>query len=344
MMRNKILTLFRNNVPYIKELRQLSGSVTASILMQQLDYWFEKKPGGFYKFLEPCENNELYKTGDSWTEELGFSKAEFKTAFEKIGVAYKSKNEFKKAMEKGDPFQGKFYCCYVDKMKYITVYYRNHDLLDLELEKLLSPVSEESSSTVNEESLFTEIKKVDLRENEVKAKETKGQNEIPVNQESSLTVSKESCFRYNRDYNTEKETTVRDEKKSSDSKNKKTKKEDYRRHSQNDNFQVKEIEKVWREKGLEDFEYPPTELINRAIREFGLIKIIEAIERISNSSFMREKTTINKFFKQEENFKQIRFSLEGEYDDRKPEEIARSSEYTPEDLEYTFGMEEEWPN
>ena len=73
-MRNKILTLFRNNVPYIKELRQLSGSVTASILMQQLDYWFEKKPGGFYKFLEPCENNELYKTGDSWTEELGFSK------------------------------------------------------------------------------------------------------------------------------------------------------------------------------------------------------------------------------------------------------------------------------
>ena len=56
MMRNKILTLFRNNVPYIKELRQLSGSVTASILMQQLDYWFEKKPNGFYKFLEPCKN------------------------------------------------------------------------------------------------------------------------------------------------------------------------------------------------------------------------------------------------------------------------------------------------
>lgn len=159
-MRNKILTLFRHNVPYIKELRVLSGSVTASILMQQLDYWFEKKPGGFYKFLEPCENNELYKTGDSWTEELGFSKYEFKSAFEKIGVAYKSKNEFKKAMKKGDPFQGKFYCCYVDKMKYITVYYRNHDLLDLELEKLLSPVSEESSFTVNEETLFTEIKKL----------------------------------------------------------------------------------------------------------------------------------------------------------------------------------------
>ncbi len=46
-MKNKILTLFRNNIPYIKELRMLSGSVTASILMQQLDYWFEKSPNGF---------------------------------------------------------------------------------------------------------------------------------------------------------------------------------------------------------------------------------------------------------------------------------------------------------
>lgn len=343
-MRNKILTLFRNNVPYIKELRQLSGSVTASILMQQLDYWFEKKPGGFYKFLEPCENNEYYKKGDSWTEELGFSKSEFKTAFEKIGISYKSKNEFKKAMEKGDPFQGKFYCCYVDKMKYITVYYRNHDLLDSELEKLLSPVSEESSFTVNEESLFTEIKKVDLRENEVKANKTKGQDEILVNKESSSTVSKESYFRYNRDYNTEKETTVRDEKKSSDFEKEKIKKEDYRRHSQNENIYVKDVERTWREKGLKDFEYPPTELINKAINEFGLIKIIEAIERISKSSYMKEKTTINKFFKQEENFKQIRFSLEGEYDDRKPEEIPKSSGYTLEDLEYTFRKEEEWPN
>ena len=344
MMRNKILTLFRNNVPYIKELRQLSGSVTASILMQQLDYWFEKKPGGFYKFLEPCENNELYKTGDSWPEELGFSKYEFKTAFEKIGVAYKSKNEFKKAMEKGDPFQGKFYCCYVDKMKYITVYYRNHELLDLELEKLLSPVSEESSFTVNEESLFTEIKKVDLRENEFKARNLKGQDKIPVNQESSSTVSKETCFRYNRDYNTENKTTVRDEKKSSDSKNGKIKKEDYRRHSQKDNTYVKDIEQIWLENGLKEFEYAPVNSINIAIKEFKLPKIIEAIERISKSSFMREKTTINKFFNQKNDFEQIRFTLDGEYDDRKPEEIPRSSEYTLEDLEYTFGMEEEWPN
>ena len=343
-MRNKILTLFRNNIPYIKELRQLSGSVTASILMQQLDYWFEKKPGGFYKFLEPCENNELYKTGDSWTEELGFSKAEFKTAFEKIGVAYKSKNEFKKAMEKGDVFQGKFYCCYVDKMKYITVYYRNHDLLDLELEKLLSPVSEESSFTVNEESLFTEIKKVDLRENEVKAKEIKGENGIPVNQESSLTVSKESCFRYNRDYNTEKETTVRGGTKSSNSKNRKIKKEDYRRHIQNENIQTKEIEMSWQECGMPEYKYAPVEDINEAIRQYGLAEIVEAIHRISKNSYMKKITNIDVFFSKNKDFERIRKTINGSYDEFKPEEIPRSSEYTPEDLEFTFAREEEWPN
>ena len=344
MMRNKILTLFRNNVPYIKELRQLSGSVTASILMQQLDYWFEKKPGGFYKFLEPCENNELYKTGDSWTEELGFSKYEFKTAFEKIGVAYKSKNEFKKAMEKGDPFQGKFYCCYVDKMKYITVYYRNHELLDLELEKLLSPVSEESSFTVNEESLFTEIKKVDLRENDVKAKEIKGQNEIPVNQESSLTVSKESCLRYNREYNTEKETTVRNEKKSSDFEAEKIKKEDYRRHSQNENIYVKDVERTWKECELQEYKYAPVEGINKAIERYGIGEIIQAIQRISKSTHMKKITNIDSFFNKNTDFEQIRKTINGSYDDRKSEEISRSTEYTEEDLEYAFKQEEEWPN
>ena len=315
-MRNKILTLFRNNVPYIKELRQLSGSVTASILMQQLDYWFEKKPGGFYKFLEPCENNELYKTGDSWTEELGFSKYEFKTAFEKIGVSYKSKNEFKKAMEKGDPFQGKFYCCYVDKMKYITVYYRNHELLDLELDKLLNSVSEESSFTVSEETLFREIKKVDLRENEVKAMNLKGENTIPVNEESRFTVSEETCFRYNRDYNTEKETTVRDEKKSSDSKNEKTKKEDYRRHSQNENIRTKEVEQAWKECGLAEYKYTPVENMNIAIKTFGLVEVVKAIQRISKSSLMKTKTNIDSFFNKNNDFEQIRKTLNSSYDDR----------------------------
>ena len=312
MMRNKILTLFRNNVPYIKELRQLSGSVTASILMQQLDYWFEKKPGGFYKFLEPCENNELYKTGDSWTEELGFSKYEFKTAFEKIGVAYKSKNEFKKAMEKGDPFQGKFYCCYVDKMKYITVYYRNHELLDFELNKLVSSVDEDSSFTVYEESLFTYINNVDLRESESKDLETLDQSPITVNEESSYPYMNNVHLDIT-ETTTERETTDRE-------------KDDYRKKSQNTNYQVKEIEQIWREKALKDFEYTPVEAVNEAIKEFGIGKIVQAIDRISKSEFMKERTTINKFFNMGKDFQQIRYTLDGEYDNLKKEsKVAESN-------------------
>lgn len=44
-MQNYILSNIRTCIPYIKELRNIAGSVTASILMQQLDYilFFIKK-------------------------------------------------------------------------------------------------------------------------------------------------------------------------------------------------------------------------------------------------------------------------------------------------------------
>lgn len=133
-------------------------------------------------------------------------------------------------------------------------------------------------------------------------------------------------------------------KNSSHKKEKEKNNEESRRHDEKDNIYVKEVERIWLENGLKEFEYTPVNSINIAIKEFSLIKIIKAIERISKSSYMREKTTINRFFNYKNNFEQIRFSLDGEYDDYKPEEIPKSSEYTLEDLEYTFGMEEEWAN
>src|SRR5438045_500336 len=108
-MRNKILSITRSSIPYVKELRRLPyvKSLAACVLMQQLDYWFEKYPQGFYKFLESCPDQYAYKQGDSWTEELGISADEFRTAFDQIGVRYKSKKEFDAAADK---FQGKYYC------------------------------------------------------------------------------------------------------------------------------------------------------------------------------------------------------------------------------------------
>ncbi|MDT5061494.1 MAG: hypothetical protein QOH63_1953 [Acidobacteriota bacterium] len=171
-MKNKILQITRDSIPYVKSLRALAGSVTGCILMQQLDYWFAKHPEGFFKFLEPCPNSPHYKEGDSWTEEIGFSTAEFRTAFDSIGVRYTSKKQYDEALASNVLFEvnelgevkQKFYCSYHDKIKGITLYFRNHELVDAELDKLQLPEIKKSnirksttSIYVNEESQSTEM-------------------------------------------------------------------------------------------------------------------------------------------------------------------------------------------
>src|SRR5574342_631762 len=81
--RRRMFGFFKRSIPYFKDLRKITGSVTASILMSQLEYWFEEKPDGFYKFLQSPEGGHPnYKPGDSWCEELAFSKEEFRNAFD----------------------------------------------------------------------------------------------------------------------------------------------------------------------------------------------------------------------------------------------------------------------
>lgn len=180
MMRNRILQITRNMIPYVKELNSVSGNILSSILMQQLDYWFERHPDGFWKFLEASPNHERYKLGDSWLEETGMSVAEFRTAFDKIGHRYKSKSEFDKSEDK---FHGRYYASYVDKRSNLTHYVRNHALVDQKLDELIwrnspkptgsgnsntpqvidnkadvdttSTVNRQSASTVNAQTLST---------------------------------------------------------------------------------------------------------------------------------------------------------------------------------------------
>ncbi len=52
-------------VKYHPEIQQALGSEKAAILMDRLEYWFQIKPEGFYKFYEPCKH-PLYRPGDSW--------------------------------------------------------------------------------------------------------------------------------------------------------------------------------------------------------------------------------------------------------------------------------------
>lgn len=139
-MRNRILYLTRNTIPYVKELQPLAYSVAGCILMQQLDYWFERYPDGFYKFMEPSEHPR-YKAGESWCEELGMSADEFRTAFDKIGTRHKSKSLFEQAEDK---FQGKFYCSYLDRRTNLTYYFRNHPHLDKALDALITTTNSDA--------------------------------------------------------------------------------------------------------------------------------------------------------------------------------------------------------
>lgn len=130
-MKPSILAAFTEAVPYIPGLRQLTGSVVSAILMMQLEYRFAKYPEGFYKFLEPPQNgHQDYKPGDSWVEELAFSKEEFRTAFDKIGVRYSSKTQYNEAKSSGSEFGDSYYCSYVDRQSGLTFYFRNHSKVD----------------------------------------------------------------------------------------------------------------------------------------------------------------------------------------------------------------------
>ena len=141
-MRNRALALAARPIPYIKELREITGGVTSAILMQQLDHWFNTYPDGFYKFMSPC-GNTLCKDGESWTEELGFSEEEFRTAFDRIGVRHGSKKAFDGAE---NPFryvagarqEERFYASYHDKIRGLTWYFRNHELVDAKIDEVMS--------------------------------------------------------------------------------------------------------------------------------------------------------------------------------------------------------------
>ncbi|MGV0954484.1 MAG: hypothetical protein ACOYBR_09250 [Fluviibacter sp.] len=212
-MKNRILHLTRNTIPYVKELHPIAGGVLGCLVMQQLDYWFEGHPEGYYKFLMPSDH-PAYKIGDSWTEELGMSKDEFRTAFDKIGIRYKSKSEFEQAPDK---FQGKFYCSFVDRRSNLTYYFRNHDLVDAALDELLSKPAQKqakqgSHSTGNPhcDGEFTVKRESRFTGNQESRFTGSWDSQSTGNEDSRLTVNRETPPPLYRDYNTETTTTTLD--------------------------------------------------------------------------------------------------------------------------------------
>ena len=93
-------------------------------LATKLEYWFSKCGSGFYKFIEPCKHR-LYRDGDSWCEQLGISENTFRKYLKQICNSFQSKESF---VRKDDPFNGKPYASYFDRIRKITFYFRNPQL------------------------------------------------------------------------------------------------------------------------------------------------------------------------------------------------------------------------
>lgn len=130
-------------IKYNPALRAKCGSQNAVLLFDRLEYWFSKKKSEFYKFIEPCDH-PLCREGDTWKEELGFSKKVFRTAFDKIGIRYKSKTEFEK---ESDPFKGKLFAYYQDRQTKKTIFVRNNSLLKL-LYARLNSIGSKTTNTL----------------------------------------------------------------------------------------------------------------------------------------------------------------------------------------------------
>ena len=164
-------------IPYRKSLRPLTNSVTATILLQQMIYRSKAGTRKFYKFKAPC-NHDLYKPGDSWTEELGFSVKEFDCALKKIGTKIRT------GMSKADVKKGETANClilYWTGRDRVTHYEFNRDLLSKLLKGIyVSPQREFASSTPKGNPPLTE-KAENTRENSGKPqKSPKQQKQKPV--------------------------------------------------------------------------------------------------------------------------------------------------------------------
>jgi len=81
------------SILYRSSLKRIAKTTNAALLLSQIIYRSEySKSSKFYKFKMPC-NHPKYKEGDSWCEELTFTRKEFDNALKNIGVKKTKQNE-----------------------------------------------------------------------------------------------------------------------------------------------------------------------------------------------------------------------------------------------------------
>lgn len=148
----------RNTISYKPTFVGITGSVLSAILLNQIMYWANKSGNQFYKFKLPCDHN-LYKKGDSWCEELGFTQYEFDGALKQISC---------RIMKNKDTNQECFVWYYIDSNR-LTWYFVNWKHLNKKIfehyqidEDLRDMESESTSYELNGKNRFSYLEKTDL--------------------------------------------------------------------------------------------------------------------------------------------------------------------------------------
>lgn len=128
------LLFHQTAIPYNPKLNELTHNTLGSILFQQILYWYGKSREPFYKFAAPCEHR-LYEEGDSWQEELKWTRSEFDHARDSIATKIiSSELDDYCVFNASRPFQhGILYWTTGDRLTYYTL---NEELLEHYLNKL----------------------------------------------------------------------------------------------------------------------------------------------------------------------------------------------------------------
>lgn len=163
-----ILARDKNIKIYRPELNQITGSVTATLLLQQMIYWGLNEKGEaieFYKFRAPCDH-ELYHSGDSWCEELGLTGHEFDTAIKKIG--FKRGKSPQGQVPKDEDSALVIY--YTDSSR-ITKYFLNVELLRNRVLSIYYSISKNTTKTNYSDPIVNEIRTKEVENEQVETNE-----------------------------------------------------------------------------------------------------------------------------------------------------------------------------
>lgn len=189
-----VLSHDKNIKIYRPEFRKICGSVNAAILLHQMMYWGLDENGEaieFYKFKEPCKH-EAYKPGDSWCEELGFSREEFDNAINQIG--FKKVRGWKEGRSKVKQVAQKetdaFVIYYTDKARF-TWYRVNVALLGKVLKSLYLTLHETTSEiTLFNSKVTTTNKTVKESTQTLKSKRTPESRNLIKKKNNPVSESK----------------------------------------------------------------------------------------------------------------------------------------------------------